>query len=96
MMSLASMRPKHRAWAFLLETLFILLPRIQVIIWPLYAFIQLILILLFTGRNYPTTGTLVALNREEFILEVSAPHGLIRVHFPRVGFTVKADKSPKL
>ncbi|KJA30040.1 hypothetical protein HYPSUDRAFT_32093 [Hypholoma sublateritium FD-334 SS-4] len=49
-----------------------------------------------TGRNYPTTGTLVALNREEFILEVSAPQGLVRVHFPRVGFTVKADKSPKL
>lgn len=49
-----------------------------------------------TGRNYPTTGKLVALNREEFILEVSATQGLIRCHFPRVGFTVKADKAPKL
>jgi len=49
-----------------------------------------------TGRNYPTTGKLVALGREEITLEVTTPQGLIRCHFPRVGFFIKADKTPKL
>jgi hypothetical protein len=43
-----------------------------------------------TGRAYPTSGKLVALNRQEFILEVTAPQGgILRCHFPRIGFFVK-------
>ncbi|KAF9483926.1 hypothetical protein BDN70DRAFT_873039 [Pholiota conissans] len=42
-----------------------------------------------TGRGYPTTGKLVALSREEFILEITSPTGIIRCHFPRIGYFVK-------
>ncbi|KAF5321045.1 hypothetical protein D9619_000278 [Psilocybe cf. subviscida] len=44
-----------------------------------------------TGRNHPTAGKLVALNREEFVLEVQPKvhtDGVVRVHFPRLGFSV--------
>jgi len=40
-----------------------------------------------SGRDYPTLGTLVALNREEFVIEVKASGGILRCHFPRVMFT---------
>jgi glutathione S-transferase len=49
-----------------------------------------------TGRNYPTVGKLVALNREEITLEVQGSKGLIRCHFPRLGFFVKPVSSAKL
>ncbi|CAK5275579.1 unnamed protein product [Mycena citricolor] len=42
-----------------------------------------------SGRNFPTEGTLVALNREELILEVQGQVGTFRCHFPRVMFTAK-------
>lgn len=40
-----------------------------------------------TGRNYPTRGKLVALNKEEVTIEVNASKGLLRCHFPILGFT---------
>jgi len=39
--------------------------------------------------NYHTIGKLVALNREEVVLEVQGSKGLIRCHFPRLGFSIK-------
>jgi len=48
------------------------------------------------GRNYPTTGKLVALNREEITLEVTGLKGLVRCHFPRLGFTIKLGATNKL
>ncbi|KDR83782.1 hypothetical protein GALMADRAFT_236147 [Galerina marginata CBS 339.88] len=49
-----------------------------------------------TGRNYPTVGKLVALNREELTLEVKGSKGLIRCHFPRLGFFVRPVSPSKL
>ncbi|KAF8812403.1 hypothetical protein BYT27DRAFT_7239890 [Phlegmacium glaucopus] len=43
------------------------------------------------ARNYHTVGKLVALNREEIVLEVQGSKGLIRCHFPRLGFTIEAQ-----
>lgn len=43
-----------------------------------------------TGRNHTTVGKLVALNREEFVLEISgSTRTVIRCHFPRLGFSVR-------
>jgi len=43
-----------------------------------------------SGRKHPTIGKLVALNREELVLETKgSTRSLIRCHFPRLGFTVK-------
>jgi len=49
-----------------------------------------------TARNWPTTGKLVALNHEEVVLEVNGAKGLLRVHFPRLGYTLKPIMSSKL
>ncbi|KAJ7725989.1 hypothetical protein B0H16DRAFT_1781529 [Mycena metata] len=38
------------------------------------------------GKDFRTTGTLVALNREEFVIEVQGSAGLVRCHFPRILF----------
>ncbi|KAJ7047403.1 hypothetical protein C8F04DRAFT_1058710 [Mycena alexandri] len=48
-----------------------------------------------TGKNFGTTGKLVSLNREEFVIEVKGSEGLVRCHFPRVMFTARrvASKS---
>jgi len=43
------------------------------------------------GCNYHTVGKLVALNREEVVLEVQGSKGLIRCHFPRLGFSIKTQ-----
>jgi len=43
------------------------------------------------SRNYHTVGKLVALNREEVVLEVQGSKGLIRCHFPRLGFSIKTQ-----
>lgn len=43
------------------------------------------------GRNYHTVGKLVALNREEIVLEVQGSKGLIRCHFPRLGFSIRTQ-----
>ncbi|KAF7329683.1 Glutathione s-transferase [Mycena kentingensis (nom. inval.)] len=39
--------------------------------------------------NVPTSGALVALNKEEIVLEVTGEAGVLRVHFPRVDYTAK-------
>jgi len=49
-----------------------------------------------TGRNYPTIGKLVGLNREELVLEVKGLKGLLRCHFPRLGYFVKLAGASKL
>ncbi|KAF4620067.1 hypothetical protein D9613_005226 [Agrocybe pediades] len=49
-----------------------------------------------SGRNYPTTGKLVALNREEIVLEVNGSKGLVRCHFPRLSFFVRPATGNKL
>jgi len=41
------------------------------------------------GRHLPTVGKLVALNREEFVIETKGSAGLVRCHFPRIMFTAK-------
>jgi len=43
------------------------------------------------ARNYHTVGKLVALNQEEVVLEVQGSKGLIRCHFPRLGFSIKTQ-----
>ncbi|KAF9055110.1 hypothetical protein BDZ89DRAFT_1106980 [Hymenopellis radicata] len=48
-----------------------------------------------TGRAFPTTGKLVGLNQEEFVLETTSSFGVFRCHFPRIGFTARVPK-PKL
>ncbi|KAG7449324.1 uncharacterized protein BT62DRAFT_945497, partial [Guyanagaster necrorhizus] len=40
-----------------------------------------------TGRNFPTIGKLVGLNSEELVIETEGKFGIIRCHFPRIGFT---------
>jgi hypothetical protein len=42
-----------------------------------------------SGRNHPTVGKLVGLNKEEFVIEVKSSSGTVRCHFPRLGFTIK-------
>ncbi|PPQ94960.1 hypothetical protein CVT25_003932 [Psilocybe cyanescens] len=49
-----------------------------------------------TARNFPTSGKLVALNREEMTLEIKGSQGLIRCHFPRLGFSIKRTSGNKL
>jgi hypothetical protein len=39
----------------------------------------------------PTIGRLVSLNRKEFAIEVAASAGTIRVHFPRLEFSLKLE-----
>ncbi|RDB22647.1 hypothetical protein Hypma_010238 [Hypsizygus marmoreus] len=49
-----------------------------------------------TGRNYPTTGKLVSLNKEEAVIEVQGSKGLLRCHFPRLGYTLRVARPQKL
>ncbi|KAH9483070.1 hypothetical protein JR316_0005170 [Psilocybe cubensis] len=49
-----------------------------------------------TGRNFPTIGKLVALSREEITLEVKGSAGLVRCHFPRLGFSIRRVPGSKL
>ncbi|KAJ6484989.1 hypothetical protein C8R47DRAFT_1130413 [Mycena vitilis] len=49
-----------------------------------------------TGRNFGTVGKLVALNREEFVLETKGSAGLVRCHFPRIMFTARLASQSKL
>ena len=42
----------------------------------------------------PTIGRLIALSREEIVVEVtSGSAGAVRCHFPRLEFSVKQDKA---
>jgi len=49
-----------------------------------------------TGRTYPTTGKLVALNNEEVVIEIKAAGNLLHCHFPRLGYTIRPVTSNKL
>ncbi|KAJ7781269.1 hypothetical protein B0H16DRAFT_1497701 [Mycena metata] len=49
-----------------------------------------------TGKNFGTTGKLVSLNREEFVIEVKGSEGLVRCHLPRVMFTARLVSKSKL
>ncbi|KIL57905.1 hypothetical protein M378DRAFT_87284, partial [Amanita muscaria Koide BX008] len=42
-----------------------------------------------TGTKHPTTGKLVALNLLEMVIEIAAPKGNIRCHFPRLYFAIR-------
>ncbi|KAJ7498962.1 hypothetical protein FB451DRAFT_1203674 [Mycena latifolia] len=48
-----------------------------------------------TGRNFGTVGKLVALNREEFVIETRGKAGLVRCHFPRLMFTARLASESK-
>ncbi|CCL98450.1 uncharacterized protein FIBRA_00448 [Fibroporia radiculosa] len=41
-----------------------------------------------TGK-VPTTGTLVALSREEVVIETQGSHAIVHCHFPRLNYSVK-------
>lgn len=49
-----------------------------------------------TGRTFPTVGKLVALNREEVIVQVQGQRGAIHAHFPRLGFVIQPTVKGKL
>jgi len=49
-----------------------------------------------SGRNFGTVGKLVALNKEEFVIETKGSAGLVRCHFPRIMFTAKLAAKSKL
>ncbi|KAJ6614280.1 hypothetical protein B0H10DRAFT_2045500 [Mycena sp. CBHHK59/15] len=49
-----------------------------------------------TGRKFTTVGKLVALNREEFVIEIKGAVGLVRCHFPRILFTAKVTTKSKM
>jgi hypothetical protein len=50
-----------------------------------------------TGRDNPTTGTLVKIGSEEVVIEPDQSAELdVRIHFPRLGFVVKTKEGSKL
>lgn len=49
-----------------------------------------------TGKNYPTIGKVVAINMEEITVETKGQYGVIRCHFPRIGYTAKLHIGNKL
>lgn len=43
-----------------------------------------------TGKNHPTVGTLIGLNREEVVIRVKGTSGTpLHVHFPRLNFAIR-------
>ncbi|KAJ7129726.1 hypothetical protein C8R44DRAFT_777507 [Mycena epipterygia] len=48
------------------------------------------------ARTFGTVGKLVALNREEFVIETKGSSGLVRCHLPRLMFTAKLASKSKL
>ncbi|KAF7355287.1 Glutathione S-transferase [Mycena sanguinolenta] len=43
----------------------------------------------WSAHKFGTVGKLVALNREEFVIETTGSAGLVRCHFPRIGFATR-------
>lgn len=44
----------------------------------------------YKGKNHPTVGKLVGLNKEEFVIETKSLSGnVVRCHLPRLGFFVR-------
>ncbi|KAJ7744478.1 hypothetical protein DFH07DRAFT_834454 [Mycena maculata] len=48
------------------------------------------------SRSFRTVGKLVALNREELVLETKGRAGLVRCHFPRIMFSLQVSSQSKL
>jgi len=47
-----------------------------------------------TGKNHPTVGTLVGLNKEEVIIQVKGTSGTpLHVHFPRLNFVIRVHNA---
>lgn len=44
----------------------------------------------------PTTGKLLALNKEEVVIETHGTAGTFRCHFPRLYYVIKSEVAPKL
>lgn len=52
------------------------------------------IILSTLGKKHPTIGKLVAINREEVVVEVRGSSGSpVRCHLPRLNFTVRTEKA---
>jgi hypothetical protein len=51
---------------------------------------------LVAGRDDPTRGTLVGFTLDEAVIETSGAAGTVRVHFPRLGFTIRPAHDSKL
>ncbi|KAM6488949.1 hypothetical protein JOM56_015585 [Amanita muscaria] len=49
-----------------------------------------------TGTKHPATGKLVALNLLEMVIEIAAPKGNIRCHFPRLYFAIRPTGRSRL
>ncbi|KAK7035798.1 glutathione s-transferase [Favolaschia claudopus] len=49
-----------------------------------------------SAKNFGTEGKLVALNKEEFVIETHGSAGIVRCHFPRIMFTAKVVSGAKL
>ncbi|KAK0491127.1 hypothetical protein IW261DRAFT_1601871 [Armillaria novae-zelandiae] len=45
-----------------------------------------------TAGKFPAVGKLVGLNLEEFVIETEGKFGVIRCHFPRIGYTASRSK----
>lgn len=45
-----------------------------------------------TARKFPAVGKLVGLSLEEFVIETKGKFGIIRCHFPRIGYTASRPK----
>jgi hypothetical protein len=43
----------------------------------------------YVGKTFPTFGTLVGLNKEEFVIETHGSAAVVRCHFPRLGYSIK-------
>lgn len=47
-----------------------------------------------TGKNHPTIGTLVGLNKEEVVIRVKGASGTpLHAHFPRLGFSIRVHNA---
>ncbi|SJL02100.1 uncharacterized protein ARMOST_05424 [Armillaria ostoyae] len=46
-----------------------------------------------TATKFPAVGKLVGLNLEEFVIETEGKLGIIRCHFPRIGYTASRPKN---
>jgi hypothetical protein len=47
---------------------------------------------MIVGRDSPTRGKLVGFTLAEAVIETSGVAGAVRVHFPRLGFTIHPSK----
>jgi hypothetical protein len=61
---------------------------------PCFLYFFKFLISYCAGKNHPTVGILVGLNKEEVVIQVKGTCGTpLNVHFPRLGFVIRGDKA---